>query len=134
MRIIFLFPLMAYVITSYANEKTLFFCTTEDGIKLSAKEHHDKLELKINSTAFLSDESINIIKKDFLKRIKVIPDYNVISFHIKGVEYHLGSYKATSTQAEPSGRLFTLSDKKTISEHSCSFGEDVNNFRVWENE
>lgn len=80
---------------------------------------------------FTSDEKIRIIKERYLKSIKKIPEYNVISFHIKGTEYNLGSFKTTPTQEEPGAKLFTYALHPTISDYICSFGEEENNFGLW---
>ncbi len=117
---------------SFANEINLFFCTTDENDTISVQEYNNKLRIKINSLIFFSDEDINFIKESYLKSIKKVPEYNVISFHIKEVEYNLGSFKTTANQAEPSSKLFTFSNKKLpVQELYCSFGEDINNFEIW---
>ncbi|WP_213992428.1 hypothetical protein [Sodalis sp. dw_96] len=127
--------LMIITTNCFANENILFFCTTDEGDSISAQEFGNKLELKINSLIFFSDEDIKQIKERYLKSIKKIPEYNVISFHVKEVEYNLGSFKTTANQAEPSSKLFTFSNKKIpIKEIYCSFGEDNNKFEIWKNE
>ncbi len=132
MRIIILSILMIVTSNSFANENNLFFCTTDENDTIFVQEYNNKLRIEINSLIFFSDEDINSIKESYLKSIKKVPEYNVISFHIKEVEYNLGTFKTTVNQAEPSSKLFTFSHKKLpIKELFCSFGEDNNNFGMW---
>ncbi|WP_413741992.1 hypothetical protein ACL2XO_00650 [Sodalis sp. RH15] len=124
--------LMIITSNSFAYGNILFFCTTDEDDTISVQEYENKLRIKINSLIFFSDENIDLIKERYLKSIKKVPEYNVITFHVKEVEYNLGSFKTTVNQAEPSSKLFTFSTKMLpIKELYCSFGEDNNNFEIW---
>ncbi|OSM94700.1 hypothetical protein AU490_11120 [Lonsdalea populi] len=110
-----------------ADDTPLFYCPTDDGGSITLAKQEGKLALTLNGKSHVSDETVREISKTYRRNIRKGPEYNVVSFHINGIEYSIGSFKDLATQAEPSGKLFSTSyDKNRLPDVFCSFGEDVN--------
>lgn len=113
------------------DDTPLFYCPTDEGDHISLEHQDGKLALFLNGKRHVSDETVQEISQNYRRNIERSPEYNVVSFHINGVEYSIGSFKNIATQAEPSGQFFSYSsDKSRIPDQLCSFGEDINNLSL----
>ncbi|MFP1747472.1 hypothetical protein [Lonsdalea quercina] len=110
------------------DDTLLFYCPTDKGDRISLGNQAGKLVLILNGKSHVADETVQEISQTYRRNIERSPEYNVVSFHINGVEYSMGSFKNLATQAEPAGQFFSYSsDKNRMPDQLCSFGEDINN-------
>ncbi|MFP1863551.1 hypothetical protein [Lonsdalea quercina] len=110
------------------DDTLLFYCPTDKGDRISLENQAGKLVLILNGESHVTDETVQEISQTYRRNIERSPEYNVVSFHINGVEYSMGSFKNLATQAEPAGQFFSYSsDKNRMPDQLCSFGEDINN-------
>ncbi|MFP1837175.1 hypothetical protein ACLEC4_15195 [Lonsdalea quercina] len=110
------------------DDTLLFYCPTDKGDRISLENQAGKLVLILNGKSHVADETVQEISQTYRRNIESSPEYNVVSFHINGVEYSMGSFKNLATQAEPAGQFFSYSsDKNRMPDQLCSFGEDINN-------
>lgn len=109
------------------DDTLLFSCPTDDGDNITLAKRKGKLILTYNGKSDVLDETVQEISQTYRRSIRTSPEYNVVSFHINGIRYSMGSFKTLATQAEPTGQFFSYSsDKNRIPDVICSFGEDVN--------
>ncbi|MFP1757273.1 hypothetical protein ACLED1_15610 [Lonsdalea quercina] len=110
------------------DDTLLFYCPTDKGDRISLENQAGKLVLILNGESHVADETVQEISQTYRRNIESSPEYNVVSFHINGVEYSMGSFKNLATQAEPAGQFFSYSsDNNRMPDQLCSFGEDINN-------
>ena len=77
----FVLPLLTLPATASQQPPPLFYCTTDEGDTVTLVEQDDRLALHINNHRYLSTETTQALKADYIQQTDKDPEYKVILFH-----------------------------------------------------
>lgn len=130
----FLLCVLCLFTTAKASENTIFYCKTYSDDTISVIEKEKKLELTINNKSYISNETHEEIKKNYIRDTKKTPSYRMIIFNSGNNKFVVGTSKDIASQEEPDSKLLTFFENTNNSPiYLCIFGEEMNNFDEWKN-